>query len=179
MTAPLQLDEDGLLTCRRCGARAPIDDFTKSSHGKLGVIAVCRKCTNAQARERRQADPARFLEYTQRSYRKNAEQKKRYAAGWRERNPEKVREQWRRKNLEKYGLTPAQYDEMLASQDGVCAICRQVDHVSRRLHVDHCHSTGRVRGLLCGPCNSVIGLAREDPAVLRAAIDYLGRMASN
>lgn len=64
--------------------------------------------------------------------------------------PELSRKHWLRKA---YGLTPEQYDDMLRAQGGVCAICKKPPK-GNRLHVDHCHETGRIRGLLCVSCNS-------------------------
>ena len=73
---------------------------------------------------------------------------------------------------------------MVEEQGGLCAICKQPprgrpnggareDLDVASFHVDHCHTTGRVRKLLCGNCNTLIGLSGEDPKVLRAAADYL------
>lgn len=72
-----------------------------------------------------------------------------------------------------YGITEAQYDEMVASQDGKCRICRSACKTGQRLSVDHCHKTGKVRGLLCKNCNNAIGLFKDDPELLRRAIEYL------
>lgn len=77
-----------------------------------------------------------------------------------------------------YGLTGEEYGRMLAEQKGVCAICQQPETamfngVPKVLHVDHCHKTDRIRALLCGTCNAMLGHAKEDPAILRAAADYL------
>lgn len=58
---------------------------------------------------------------------------------------------------------------MIASQYGLCAICL----AARPAHVDHCHNTGRVRGVLCFNCNSGLGLLRDDPAAVRRAAAYL------
>ncbi len=55
-----------------------------------------------------------------------------------------------------------------------CAICR-TDTPGRQWFVDHCHTVNRVRGILCGHCNSVLGYAKDDPAILKSAIKYLGR----
>jgi len=74
-----------------------------------------------------------------------------------------------------YGLTPEQYDALLAEQDGKCAICRTDDWPGKGPHVDHEHETGKVRGLLCGKCNVALGNMDDDPARLRAAADYLER----
>ena len=56
-----------------------------------------------------------------------------------------------------YGITLEQYEAMLAAQNGCCAICRTSPTEKRQLHVDHCHATGRVRALLCSPCNTQLG----------------------
>ncbi|MFF2524318.1 endonuclease VII domain-containing protein [Streptomyces liangshanensis] len=69
----------------------------------------------------------------------------------------------------KYGITEAQRDEMISSQMGICTICLAAPAV----HVDHCHETGRVRGVLCFNCNSAIGKLGDDPDTLRRAIAYL------
>lgn len=73
----------------------------------------------------------------------------------------------------KYGLEPGEYDRILERQGGGCAICKQPCARERRLSVDHCHSTGRVRGLLCQNCNAAIGMFKDDTALLFRAIDYL------
>lgn len=70
----------------------------------------------------------------------------------------------------KYGLTQADFDRLRDSQRGKCAIC---EWFTEKLVVDHCHATGRIRGLLCGKCNSGIGLLQDDPRILRAALNYL------
>jgi Recombination endonuclease VII len=72
-----------------------------------------------------------------------------------------------------YGISPEEYDAMLARQDGVCAICRNKPDKDKPLCVDHCHVTGEVRGLLCHRCNSALGFFREDSGILSAAIAYL------
>lgn len=69
-----------------------------------------------------------------------------------------------------YGLTEKDYGALYELQGGCCAICRRFD---RPLVVDHCHSTGLVRGLLCGHCNSAIGFLGDDPEVTMRACRYL------
>ena len=109
---------------------------------------------------------------------------------WRARNPEKAKEAYRRADLKYrvkpgavqakrdrnrqrlYGLAPADFAALLAGQDGKCAICRG-EPTARNFHVDHCHTSGRVRGLLCHHCNTMLGLAADDPARLLAAVQYL------
>lgn len=76
----------------------------------------------------------------------------------------------------KYGVTAQQYDEMVAAQSGRCRICDNPPPPEQRgLVVDHCHTTGRARGLLCNNCNALLGMAADDVSRLRAAIDYLER----
>ena len=71
----------------------------------------------------------------------------------------------------KYGITVDQLGEMLKLQDGKCSICKiTLDEV---FYVDHCHKTGKVRGVLCQDCNMGIGRLKDDPAILRSAISYL------
>jgi hypothetical protein len=77
---------------------------------------------------------------------------------------------------ENYGITLDEYEGMLARQGGHCAICPSTlpGRSGRKyLYVDHCHDTGRVRGLLCGNCNDGVGRFRDNPELLRAAIRYL------
>lgn len=77
--------------------------------------------------------------------------------------------------LRTYGITLEQYEEMLAAQNGGCAICGGQNDDGRKLYVDHDHTTGAVRGLLCIRCNRAIGCFLDDPAHLTAAISYLQR----
>ena len=77
-----------------------------------------------------------------------------------------------------YGITLEQYNDMLEKQDYKCAICNDEDEVEgRRLAIDHCHTSGKIRGLLCGKCNRAIGLLKDNTKLLTNAIKYLG--ASN
>ena len=73
----------------------------------------------------------------------------------------------------KYGITTTQYEQMLQAQKGLCKICEQVCTSGKRLAVDHCHSTNKVRGLLCRKCNLGIGNFRDTPELLEKAADYL------
>lgn len=74
-----------------------------------------------------------------------------------------------------YGITEEDYDRMNQEQRGRCAICGNDGSRSRggRLAVDHCHESGAVRGLLCGPCNKGLGHFRDDPHLLDRAKSYL------
>lgn len=79
--------------------------------------------------------------------------------------------------MKKYGITPEQHLEMFNLQGRKCAICGAGEQLTSKQfpHVDHCHKTGKVRGLLCQKCNHGIGLFNDNPELLRAAASYLER----
>jgi hypothetical protein len=95
-------------------------------------------------------------------------------AAWTAQNREKVKVLRRKHNLKRYyGLTVAEHQALLLGQGGACAICTGDNGERRDLAVDHCHKTQKVRGLLCDRCNQAIGLFKDNPTLLRAAIAYL------
>jgi len=64
--------------------------------------------------------------------------------------------------------------QLTIQQDGCCAICGRAEkEMTRQLAIDHCHITGHIRGLLCGNCNFLLGLARDNLYILRDAVSYL------
>jgi len=71
-----------------------------------------------------------------------------------------------------YGITIEDYNSLLNLQDGVCAICKQ-ESLDKNLAVDHDHTTGEIRGLLCQKCNQAIGLLKESPDLIMNAYEYL------
>lgn len=94
------------------------------------------------------------------------------------------RERYRNHHLKgTFGITVEQYGEMHKAQNGLCAICNEPETAMRKgevinLAVDHCHTTGAVRGLLCRDCNHTLGKMKEDSAALRRAADYLDHHAA-
>lgn len=78
------------------------------------------------------------------------------------------------KRLQRYGIGVGQYRELVLAQEGRCALCAQP--LGARHEVDHCHSTGRVRGILCTGCNTGLGRFGDDPDRLREAARYLERI---
>jgi hypothetical protein len=87
-------------------------------------------------------------------------------------DPRKNREAHeQRRRLRRYGIDQDRYDQMLAEQNGRCPGCGTEDPGVKGWCIDHCHTTGRVRALLCMRCNTMLGLADEDPAILRALAD--------
>lgn len=84
------------------------------------------------------------------------------------------REYGRTHKFDRYGITNEQYQEMLKSQNGTCKICKGPETMKgRSLAVDHCHTTGQVRGLLCGKCNQGLGSFRDSPELLGSAVQYI------
>jgi hypothetical protein len=125
-------------------------------------------CRRERNRKRYAEDP----EYRRRRLAQN----RAYAAA----NPAKVKEARRRRRANpetrekdlarSYGLSWEEYKALAARQGGACAICKKS---GQRLFVDHCHKTGRVRGLLCNRCNIGLGYYQDDPRLMRTAMEYL------
>lgn len=139
--------------CTKCGVVKDRSEFTKSRDGKYGPVLhpLCNACKSERAKR------------------------------WFRDNPDRADASSRRYSLGKnYGITPEQYDALLQQQGGACAICGEAEPPAHgrtgkqfRLSVDHCHKTGRVRGLLCQKCNRAMGLLGDDPILVRNAIGYL------
>jgi hypothetical protein len=85
---------------------------------------------------------------------------------------------WRNELKRRYGITPEQYYELFEKQGGVCGICgtksTDANKEDTKLCVDHCHETGRVRGLLCRKCNLALQVV-ENTLFVQKAISYLGK----
>ncbi len=98
---------------------------------------------------------------------------------WRSKNPERHAENKARFDLKRFGLSFEDYKQMFAAQGGACAICGTQEPggrgKTRTLAVDHCHTTGKVRALLCHRCNGALGMVGDQVPVLERMIDYLGR----
>lgn len=113
------------------------------------------------------------------------------AKKWREKNKERVklvdRERHKKNNQDpeyrkkrrnaalkrNYDIDLDKYAEMLKSQNGRCVICSREPYQNKNLHVDHCHKTGRVRGLLCARCNWYLATIEKDDNVIMKIIGYL------
>lgn len=156
--------------CKKCGVTKPLDDFYAEKTARDGHRPECKACA---------------LEYRKRWYRENRERSIAYVRSWQQANPERLKA-WRVKNRDrrnrqmreihlrnKFGLTPAQYAEMLQRQGGGCAICGDPPPTTSSLHVDHDHGTGEIRGLLCVRCNNGLGQFRESIELLQRAQRYV------
>lgn len=106
----------------------------------------------------------------------DSKDKAKYQRYWRKQNPDKAKNADLRRS---YGITLAEYETMLAAQNGNCAICkgpertRDKDGGPRRMPVDHDHETGKVRGLICTHCNRALGMFKDNIQILKAAIAYV------
>jgi len=94
---------------------------------------------------------------------------------WRKNNPDKIKRMRRKTSLKnKYNITIDNYNSMFITQEGRCNICNiHQSKLNKILCVDHCHKTGKVRGLLCEGCNFAIGIFKDDINILSNAIEYL------
>lgn len=106
---------------------------------------------------------------------------------WRDKNPEKIRATMlkhrtqtnptyrRREALKKYNMSIEDYNKIYEQQKGICLICKGnfPNGTNKGLVVDHCHTKGHVRGLLCNPCNQAIGMLKHDILILEEAIRYI------
>jgi len=90
---------------------------------------------------------------------------------------EKARVRSRHHGLKRYGLSSSDYELMLKKQKNKCCVCKttfdEKGAKNQGPHVDHCHKTDKVRGILCGSCNTALGLLHDDPSLFRSAIRYL------
>lgn len=90
---------------------------------------------------------------------------------WSASNPEKAKSN---RLLTKYGITLKEWEALFESQESKCAVCGSPDPSTKSgWHTDHCHETGRVRGILCMPCNIMLGMSRDNTDILANAIKYL------
>ena len=124
------------------------EEITRPSRMSKGSPHLCKKCRTAATREWAEANPGEWERHRRKSYLKRT-----------------------------YGITPEQADDLLAAQEGRCAICGASEGDSRgfRMHIDHCHTTGVVRGVLCNLCNAGLGNFRDDAELMQKAIAYLAR----
>jgi len=88
------------------------------------------------------------------------------------RSPAKKAISSRKNHWRRYGIdiTEELYQRGISDQKGACSICKRIP---KALQVDHCHATGRTRGLLCSACNRALGMFQDNPEILETAIEYL------
>ena len=151
----LKIDRDTERCCTKCGVwkERSVENFCyRKESGFTGWETICRKCKTARSRKWMKDNHAHVTAK---------------AKEWKRNNPEKVAEQKRRHD---HGLTNGAYLAMYQAQEGKCLLCL-IYYPS--LHVDHCHETKIIRGLLCRHCNMALGQFKDDVARIARAVQYL------
>lgn len=147
----------GMKICCKCRLTKDKSKFYRGSANTDGLNSACKSCSKSSAKKNRQDN---LLRYKEQDRIRNITPKHR---------GERL--------LCNYGITLEKYDALLAEQGGVCAICKKEESSKKKknLTVDHDHSTGVVRGLLCHQCNSGLGMFRDSSSLTQAATEYLVR----
>jgi hypothetical protein len=158
--------------CAKCGAVKPIDDFYRATGTRDGHRGECKVCNLAAKKAwylaNRDAVKAKVKRWQQdNAERHNAQQRSR------RQDPARKRKERDGHLRRKFGITIERFEEILATQGGVCAICGREPNPNISLHVDHDHDTGAIRGLTCFRCNQALGAFGEDASLLRQAAVYL------
>lgn len=138
-------------TCPSC--KDPVASFNLSKSSKDGFRYVCKSCERIRSANWRKLNVEKC-----RIYDKNRKERKR------EQNYQR-----------KYGISINTYELMLREQNGSCMICYRDELKEKKLDIDHCHRTGKIRGLLCARCNKTIGLLEDDRQLALNIIQYLDK----
>lgn len=143
------------MICNRCKEDKPQtrEFWYADKSTSTGLRQPCKECTKSKVRE---------------NYKENKEHYLAYMKEYREKNSEEL---YRNKSAYRFGVSREEIDNLLDQSDGRCEICKKFP--KKRLNIDHCHETGKLRGLLCGYCNKGIGYLQDNVDNLSAAIDYL------
>ena len=146
-----------MIQCTKCLEIKSEEFFRKDLKKKNNKRSSCRQC-DLKADTR---------------YKDNPEKEKQRTEYWRKSQNTDLKYSYRKWALKKnYNLTLEEYNLKLKEQDGVCAICKTPPN-KKQLAVDHCHKTNKIRKLLCGNCNTALGLFKDNIDVLNKAISYL------
>ena len=176
--------------CTNCGIEKKLSEFTKLKISKDKYAYWCKECDKNRHKisylNNKDIHKKRGKKYRN----SNKEKLKEYSKSYRKKNKNQINE-YRLNNLDKlknlslkrnFGITLEEYNKMLEQQNGVCAICREkeslIDKRSnklRKLSVDHCHHTNKIRDLLCLRCNSILGYSKDNINLLTNAINYLNK----
>lgn len=141
--------------CSVCNELKLLEDFYKESRVKDGRARRCKLCHTKITNEYRKKNPE--------IYRKAS------LKHWHGLDQKEKQEKW----IKRYGLSAKEYYKMLEKQKEVCKICNKKCSSKQTLSVDHCHKTGKVRGLLCIKCNTSLGMLNDDVSLFYSAIKYL------
>lgn len=161
-------------TCTECKVKKLADEFYPNKNAATGLSSYCKRCWNVVIKKRyynKEYAAKRKKIYVAKHTDKVIQGRKDYYLS----NKPEIRRKAREKELVvKYDLTREQYLKMFSDQSFQCAVCSgEVVPFTRNAHVDHCHTTGKVRGILCKPCNQGLGFFRDDQTRLLNAVSYL------
>lgn len=177
-------------TCTRCGLLKSINEFDKNHKGYLGHDSDCSECKKTRGEKYRRSigikkprqvptlfdekGVATHRECTMCKVMKELEQFNKHGGGtaYLDRHPYCKDCSSERHLRQKYSLTMKNKQEMFERQNRSCKICLR-DMEIKQIHVDHCHTSGKVRGLLCSACNKSIGLMKDDPESCLRMAEYL------
>ncbi len=137
---------DSSKRCSKCKTLQSVSNFHRRSHGD-GYQSVCKRCSVESVREYFKTNP-----------------KKKEILGWTQSDARLAKA---------YGIDGEDWARAYEAQEGKCLGCLNKLLHDRTTHVDHDHSTGAARGLLCTGCNNALGCARDDPSTLRRLAGYL------
>lgn len=182
--------------CRACGEKKPFHGFHRRKDSDDGYRNDCKSCHKNRCESYRQAHLEEDKKQKRAYFKKNKERLLQLNKQWALDHPEKMRayrSNWKRRNPEKvaamkpdkatkrtyevrskYGLEPSEHKRIFDEHGGKCAICRKPESCFKKaLHLDHCHKTGMMRGLLCVLCNTKLGRVKEDPKKFPESAHYL------
>jgi hypothetical protein len=143
--------------CARCRKLCPTSNFWKNKAASDGLQPYCKPCGKKTSTEWRRDNLVRVREY----------ERNRYA------ELPHIRDSKKNTNLKRlYGISLEEVNRLMEKQGKSCAICK-LPFNGGTGHVDHCHTTDRVRGLLCNNCNNGLGRFMDNPEYLKNAITYL------
>lgn len=163
--------------CRICSKIKSLNDFYKNHKSKDGLRSECKECRikNAQIWYRANSEKAQDNSAAWRE--SNSERVRRMTKAYRDANPDMIRGQHLKQYWPNLSAQEAfnKFNELKIQQNHCCAICgtNKPNGRTNEFVVDHCHNTGKVRGLLCHPCNSGIGMFKDEVDILNKAILYL------
>lgn len=165
------------VVCNKCGEPKPCTEefFRPHGHAK-GFRGACRECEAKDRRDAYAKNPERHIQAAKKWCRENRERHNATKRNWVRHNLEK-HNATRRKS--QYGITDSEFQNLFETQKGKCAICgfqfpgQNTGDRNSSPHVDHCHTTGKVRGLLCGQCNKGIGALKDSLELVESAVYYL------
>lgn len=152
------------------GKPQPLDNFHKNKRAKIGFSSWCKTCNNWYNKQHREIHKGYHKDYSERYYQENKKEINLRCKAYREENKVELKEKNKNAKLKsRYGITREQYDNLLEAQNKKCFICKN----EKKLVVDHDHTSGKTRKLLCDSCNKGLGSFKDNPCYLRAAVDYL------